>query len=312
MSLRAIFENMYSKSRPTLGVLMLGVFAIACNGVAPKNGAEQSKAAAKPQKIKDDDVIASGKGGDSADLIDDNASEVFTIFCEKAAQTEAIQKNLSDYFEYFCVDGTPTKFLTTTLVESAYEGVGDPIIKKIKDWHDDPKARLTTGFVGVGIKLPISIQEHFEKLAPLAGNEATIQATAEAFGGISEISKVLKTHSNDGEYHVRGWTIEQRASKKLEAIDKTVATHTISRMDHYELEKGSVYLYTQYVTESKETIKDMMMLTAGIQIGNDSYLLTISRVVLMNQGFHPLAVEAIKTGATGLSKLNYDAAVMDE
>lgn len=311
MPLSFTIKSHFSKNPALLCLISLTTYTMACSNMVPTNGAEQSKPAAKTEhKIGDSDTDFSNLNDE--DAIDANASEVFSVFCERAAATSAIAERLSEYFEHFCVDGVPTKLLTSTLVESAYAGQGDPVVKKVQDWRDDPNVKTTTGFVGVGIKLPISIQEHFEELAPLAGKEATIAATAEAFGGTSEIARVLQPYKKQGEYHIRGWSVEQRASKKLEALQRNVHTHTINRMDHYELEKGSIYLYTQYVEESKETIKDMMMITAGIKLGNESYLLTISRVVLANQGFHPLAVEAIKTGATGLSKLNYDAAAEDQ
>jgi hypothetical protein len=302
-------------------LLLIAGWSAACSESAQK-GSNQ-KEPASTSKTKDDDGNddddddgdpsddgegdeGSGEEGDGEPSADDG--KVFALFCERAAETKAAKDKLGDYLEKFCSGGKATDVLSSKLIKDSYAGSGDPKLKKMGEWVDDPDDKTTEGFFGVGIKLPISIEDHFNKVGPKAGDEANIKKLAETGGSVVEIAKIVEEHKEDGKYHVRGWTIEQKLTKELEQIKLKATAHTIGRSDQHELEKGSAYLYTQYLTESKQTIKSFDMLTAGIKVGSDSYLLTVARVKLENKGFPPVAKDTIKETASELVKTMYKEA----
>ena len=246
-----------------------------------------------------------------ADLSTEEAA-VLNQFCVRAAKTKGVQGELSGYFSKFCKDGQATSILAKELRKVAYDGTGQPLLKQVEPWSEDQAAGTTTGYLALGIKLPISIEDHFNKVGPKAGDEATIAEVLTASGGMVEIASVLESFQKEGEYHIRGWATEQRVGRKAAALPITLYTHTVNRADQYELEKGSAYLYTSYVTESKELIENFDIFTAGIKLGDDSYLLTLAKVTLKNQGFHSVAMQAIQTAAVDLVKQMYNAAALEK
>jgi hypothetical protein len=292
---------------------LLAVLVTACSSQSGQSGDNQKTPASSKVASEDAEETGDGQESDSgdADATSADADKVFSLFCERAAETKVVQEELGEQFDKLCQDGKPTKLLATVLVKSAFSGSGEPSLKKVAEWEEDKEAKTTSGFFGVGIKLPIGIDQHFDTIAVKGGEQESIDAMAEASGGVAEISKVLEEHKADGPYHVRGWTIESKASRQVEAIKMSVSTHTVARSDQFELEKGSVYLYTQYLVESKQTIKDLKMVTAGLKVGQASYLLTVSRVEIENKGFHPVAMSSIRQSAAGLTKAMYEASKED-
>lgn len=311
-------EALRSKSNLILSCF-LAVLATACSSQSGQSGDNQKTPAASSKVSSEDSEESderqeSDSDSDSGDAVaaPADSDEVFALFCERAAETKVVQEELGEQFDKLCQDGKPTKLLVSVLVQSAFDGSGEPSLKKVADWEEDKEAKTTSGFFGVGIKLAIGIDQHFDTIAVKGGEQESIQAMAEAAGGVAEISKVLEEHKEDGPHHVRGWTIESKASRQVEAIKISVSTHTVARSDQFELEKGSVYLYTQYLVESKQTIKNLKMLTAGLKVGQASYLLTVSRVEIENKGFHPVAMDSIRESAAGLTKAMFEASKEDK
>ena len=306
----------------SLALLLTPGWLLACSQAESNQSAATAKAKnPKPAIDGDNDGADASDTEDDGDAGDDgtcddgsdggvnaDSQKAFSLFCERAAEIDAVQAKLALYLNKFCADGKPTKVFTKTLVTEAYNGSGDPVLKKMGAWEEDSTAKTTTGFFGVGIKIPIPIADHFDKVGPKAGQEPEIRKVIEAGGATPEVATVLKQHTKDGNYHIRGWTVEQKAGKLIQAINLNVTTHTISRSDQYELEKGSVYLYTQYITEAKATIQRFDTFTAGIKVGSDNYLLTVSRVTIDNKGFHPVAMENIRDTANDVVTVMYDAA----
>jgi hypothetical protein len=289
---------------------LLAILAAACSSQSAQNGDNQKTPAANSKVSSgESEEIGDEQEEDSGDAVASSADadEVYSLFCKRAAETKVVQEELGEQFDKLCQNGKPTKLLAKILVKSAFSGSGDPSLKKVAEWEEDKEAKTTSGFFGVGIKLAIDIDRHFDTIAVKGGEKESIDAMAEASGGVAELSKVLEEHKADGLYHVRGWTVESKASRQVEAIKTSVSTHTVARSDQFELEKGSVYLYTQYLVESKQTIKDLKMVTAGLKIGASSYLLTVSRVEIDNKGFHPVAMESIRESAAGLTKAMFEA-----
>jgi hypothetical protein len=299
-------------SRGSLALLLIAGWSVACSEAAQKGGNQKTPAANTKATDEDDDEDDGDEPSDEGDgdeaSGDGDVDKVFALFCERAAETKAAKDKLGDYLEKFCTGGKPTDVLSSKLIDEAYTGSGEPKLKKMGEWVDDPDEKTTEGFFGTAIKLPISIEDHFNKVGPKAGDEANIKRLAETSGSIVEIAKIAEEHKEDGKYHVRGWTIEQKLTKELAAIKLSVTAHTIARSDQHELEKGSAYLYTQYLVESKQTIKTFDTLTAGISVGGSSYLLTVARVKLENMGFPPIAKDTIKETASQLVKTMYKEA----
>lgn len=246
---------------------------------------------------------SSSDGSDGAEPVDTSA---LRTFCERAAETNAKTK-LGEYYDKFCADGQPTSVFSL-LMKSAYAGSGDPKLKKMGEWVEEKEAKTTTGFFGVGIKMSGSITDYFDKVGPKAGDPQEIRKLAGAGGSTVEIAEVLQQHPNDGKYQVRGWTIEQKSSRQIPTINITVTMHTISRTDQYELEKGSAYLFTSYLTESKATLLTFDTFMAGVKVGDSNYLLIVARLKIDNKGFHSVASDSIRSTAMELVKSMYQTA----
>lgn len=271
------------------------------NQKTPQSSTKAANGADAGAEDEDEDEAIADTGIDPND-------KVFALFCERAAETEVAAEQLADYLAYFCEDGAPTKLLTGSLIAKAYAGKGTPALKTVEEWSEDKKAKTTTGTFGVGIKLPVSMADHFTKVAPLAGNEEALRAQAEGAGAEVETASVLQEFKEEGKYHIRGWETELRSSKQIPGVGIKATAHYIARLDQYELEKDKAYLYTNYLVEGKESFVTMDTLTAGLQIGDDAYLLTVSRLGVGNKGFHKVAVTSLQGLASDVVKGNFDAA----
>lgn len=287
----------------------LGLFYYGCGGPSSQQGGGKAAKTDAEKKKKGGGSQDEEAVSEDGDEVVENADKAFGLFCERAAETKAVQDKLGSYLEKLCNGGKPTKTFTSALIKSAYDGSNEPSLKKMGEWEEDKANKTTAGFFGVGIKIPISIEDHFNKVGPNGGNKDVIKSVIESTPGTTvDLVEIKQTHEKDDKYQIRGWTVEQKTTRVLEKLKIKATTHTISRSDQFELEKGSVYLYTSYITESIETIKNFETLTAGVKIGDDSYLLTISYVKIDNKGVHAAAQTTIKDTAGDVVRQMYDQA----
>lgn len=304
-------------------ILLCISLSTACSGIKSQKNSNQSRPAVKTQTqtataidpLLPGTADAAGDGGINSDEDIGAAAaneQVFDIFCQNAAKTKVVEERLGAYYDKFCPNGEPSGILKNTLISVAYDGTDVPRLKLVEDWKPDPAAGTTTGYLALGIKIPIKIQDHFQKVGPKAGDPETMKQVLAGSGGTVDIANILESFKEDGPHHVRGWLSEQRVGRQLPGIPIKLYTHTTNRLDQYELEPGVAYLYSSYVAESKESIKEFDIFTAGLQLGDDAYLLTLSRVVLENQGFHEIATVAIQVAANELVKQMYNAAAQEK
>ncbi len=260
---------------------------------------------------------AKQKGGDKASEGDDegggdegNAEPAgdgdFDGWCSKAGEIKPVQAELAEYFGKFCDGGKATALMKSTLVTKAYSGSGKPTLKSIEKLSSDKAKKETTAYFAVGIKLPISIKDHFDKVAPKAGDKTSAERLAKASKAKSTKFEVKDEFKEDGKYHVRGWRVHSINTQNAGGID--IDTETVARTDQFALKDGSLYAYTQVTEEGISTVKAFNMLTAGIQVDGTGYLLTIAFLTVDNRGLDAVAESKIKDTANALVSAMYKAA----
>lgn len=266
------------------------------------NGAKQKSGGDKEGASEGGDEGDEGDEGGNAEPAGDGD---FDGWCAKAGDINTIKSDLSEYFGKLCDGGKATALLKSTLVSKAFDGSGKPTLKSIEPLSSDKAKKETTAYFAVGIKMPISIKDHFDKVAPKAGDKSSAERLAKA-------SKAKSTKfdaeeiKDGGKYFVRGWKVHSVNTQNTGGID--IETETIARTEQFEIEPGSLYAYTQVTEEGISTVKDFSLLTAGIQVGNSGYLLTVAFLTVDNRGLDKVAESKIKDTATALVTAMYKAA----
>lgn len=236
------------------------------------------------------------------------ASGDFNQWCQLAGQTQVASKTLGTYFQDLCSGGQATSLFTTTLVSLAYSGSGTPQVKYIQPISSDSSNSTTSAYFGVGMKLPISIQQHFTQIAPEQGDKDVETKLAEAQGATVQSMTVTPRQESD-KYWVRGWAVQAQSTEQESIITLTVQDTVDS--DQYQLQNGSLYMYTSVMdqTQPAQTIKDYSLLTAGMQINGTGYLITIAHVVIDNMGLSSVAEDKIKAMALSVIEAMYQTSV---
>lgn len=231
----------------------------------------------------------------------------FDTFCLRAAQTKAIQGFGNNDFAQFCdAGGHATDLLTKNLLPLAFTGKGTPQFNAIEKIHSS--GNTTSGFLATAIKLPISAKDYFTKVAPQVGSsQAFAQAEAQAAGTSLTKFQVQQTVTNDGPYESQGFVVDSATSQKIIIVN--VVTEGIFRTDDHDLLNGDkAYLYTNVLQQGVQTYKDYKQITAGLQIGPDAYLLTLTRFAVDNKGFASPAEQAVQKTAVALVQSIFKAA----
>jgi hypothetical protein len=291
----------------TIKALLAGALLASWGCSAPQPPASSGAAKTGTDGTTDGTNGASSDGNQNNGNNTDNSSAAdFSGWCRAASQTQVVQNNLNQYFGQLCDNGgNPTSLFTGYLVNSAYNGQGDPQIKYVQKISSDSSANTTTAYFAVGIELPISIKQHFDNIAPLEGTQQAASELAAAQGATQGPIDIQPHNPND-RYHVRGWQIHSTTTDNSAGIPLT--TETVADDDQYMFKDGSLYMYTTVTTQGIQTIKQFNLLTAGMEINNQGYLLTIAYLVVDNHGLADLAAQKIKTTAIGLIKSMRQAA----
>ncbi len=284
----------------TLAALIATTWMFGCD-----NGAQQKeKTAPKAALEGEGEGEAEGEGeGEAEGGGETVSSDVLDEWCVKADEVAAVGSKLSDLFEKMCDNGKATTLMKSTMISKAFTGSGSPKLTNIEPISGDKT--YSTAFFAVGIKIPIDIQKHFDKVGPKAGDEAAQIKLAEAQGATAEF-EVKDEYKKDGKYHVRGWKVRSKNTKKIAIV--SIVTESISRSDQFLFEEGSSYMYTQYIIDGIEGVKDFSLLTAGIKTSKGSYLLTLAKIKVGNKGVPELAEGQITTTAKDLIKQMHKAA----
>lgn len=255
----------------------------------PKPAASKQKPATA--NSGDDTTGSGGTTGNGS--IPAGSTDILASWCKKANETNAVKAHMTDVFGKLCNGNQPTALFAQTLINTAYAGSGTPQLQSLKLSTVGPN---TTGDFGVGIKMPISAQDHFTKVGPKGGdpNSVKVLATAQGATGQAELLKTYK--KGDDKYLERGWQLHAKTTKRVFIVDKTQDSNNDS-MQYDFGENGKSFMYAQYIVRAIEGISAYNLLTACVQIGNDSYLLTAAHVTVDNTPGGTLAEAQVKEAA---------------
>jgi len=306
-------------------ILAIGIGVASCDNGAEQKGKNKKTQTADDGDSDDDDggdADDDSDGGDEAggdeagdDEVSVDDAAAFQLWCDKAGETEIVKGKMKVFYNRFCEDGKPTTLFTSKLIKIAFDGSGDPETTMVEDYE-----HVSTGFLagtaeatfGTCLDIPITIENHFEKVGPKQGDVESLKKLAEKQGAIIDnpdkplTITIDEKYDNDGKYHVRGWKIHSISQKPI--IIGTIKTDTLIRADQFELEKGKAYMYTQYMLDGKEGILDYDQFAAGIQLGDKTYLVTQGHVKADSKGQKDTAEEEMPKAAKILIQSNYDAA----
>lgn len=212
-------------------------------------------------------------------------------WCSKASQTKAVQDKLGPTFKHLCDGGKPSDLLKETLVKRAYSGGDNLQIVDIEPLQSDRATKTTFHTFAVGIKIPIPIKTHFEKVAPKSSDPAEMKALAEMDGATASIT-IEKEHKQDGPFHVSGKSVLTKLTQDL--VLAVIEMQSLDRIDQHAIKDGESYLYTRYIEQVMKGVLRFDMVTAGLKIGTDSYLLSAVSFKIENMGFASIAEERLK------------------
>jgi hypothetical protein len=238
------------------------------------------------------------------------SSDVFQTWCTKAAETEIIKNRLQTSYGYLCQDGQPTELFKSSLPSRAYQGEGAKSfnLKLLTEpAHDNDTAR-TTMTIGTAILLPIELKTHFDAVGPKNGEAESLEKAAIDQGATAEVV-MLGTTTETGGYHVRGFNYTIHSVKMVFGGLVKVESDSNVQADHWKFEDSNSYMYTSYYTEEGTGIYDNSILTAGVKIGEQSFLISIGYVVADNKSLPSVAVDTIKETAQIIGDTNYKAAL---
>jgi hypothetical protein len=235
------------------------------------------------------------------------ADNAFADWCKNVRQASTATK-LGKYLDQFCNGTTPTALLTTTLIAKAYTGSGDAgkTVVHIVAPRADSAKKTSIFHMGAAIKIPTTSKAHFEKVGPVQGDPEKAKDVGIYPEGSDVTLTILDSRTKSGKFHVRGWTTE--AVTETTVIIKVIRTHTITLDDQFDFGTGKAYMFASVLKESKERIKDSVMLTASIETAKGSYLINQTYVEIENDGLHTFAVSQIENTAKQLVLNMYKAA----
>ena len=231
----------------------------------------------------------------------------FKGWCAKAMEIEpVVSGRLKPLVAEFCGDGTaPTTLFTKNLIASAYVGTGEPTFTDLKPLSS--ANNVTSYRFAVAIKLPITVKDHLDKVAPKAGDINEIKKLFESSGaGTVAVVTPVATHPASGKYHVQGFTTIARVTKPV-AIT-TVTSEGESRNDIFKFVDGEQSMYTQYTTRAVQTIRYFDYVAASVKVENSAYLIVVVDSALDNRGFTGVAEEQVKGLAVSGIKQMYTIA----
>jgi hypothetical protein len=289
----------FSQVTTFAALLVMGLMLGCDNGTQQKEKTAPNSTVDGEAKGEKEEAGTEGDEGDDTPI----SSDVLNEWCVKANEVAAVGSKLGPLFDKMCDDGKATTLMKSTMISKAFSGSGSPKLTNIEPIAGDKTH--STAFFAVGIKLPIDIKKHFDKVGPKGGDEAAQKKLAEQNGATAEF-EVKDEYEKDGKHHVRGWKFRAKNTKKIAII--SLVTESISRSDQFEFEEGNSYMYTQYIIEGIEGVKDFSLLTAGVKTSKGSYLLTTAKIKVGNKGLPELAEGQITTTAKDLIKAMYKAA----
>ncbi len=225
-------------------------------------------------------------------------------WCTSAAATKTGGEELGELLATICKDGSPTQFMLNNLVPNAFKGSGEPQLFAVKPI--ETANRLVSAFFAVAIKMPISADDHFNRIAPADGTIDTEKGKIQSQGGTpGNDIKVTPVTTKDDRDWIRGWVIDSNSTMKTTGFPAaTIKIRYSYQMDHFKFEDAG-YLYSAVMKNSVETVRGYQILNAVLDIDGSGYQIVIAKIAADDKGQAAKVRDAVKSLATNLVKFLY-------
>ena len=227
-----------------------------------------------------------------------------TAWCKAAAGTNVASQSLSPLFGTLCSSGLGTAFLVNELIPNAYTGSGD--VRPVEVQPVTAANKTISAFYAIAIKMPIGVKDHYTRVAPSDGDQATETAKIRAEGPTPGTVKITAVASNSDTGWKRGWVIDAPSSVKSGLV--TIQTGYAYQQDHYELGTG-LYLYAstfKQASPSSSAAKNYQVLTAAFDLDGAGYQVIVARITADDKGQPAKITEQVKATAAKFFKFQYD------
>ena len=240
-------------------------------------------------------------------------SSPFALWCSDAAKTSVVTQKLPDLYGVLCAQGQANNFFASTLISSAYAGgAGSPQLYAAGTAADNGDSGGTfRAFYAASIKLPITIESHYQNVAVLDGQVSTIQSQISAEGGKPQSGTSVQPATSSDTDWTRGWTI--RAQSHTGGIPDIVSDY-VYQEDHYNLASSAsanqgLYMYTSALQQSIQTVTDYRVLIAGLDYNGSGYLFVVAKIAANDHGQANQAQSSVQTIASKLISFLYQQSV---
>ena len=226
-----------------------------------------------------------------------------TSWCKAAAGTNVASQSLSSLLGTLCSSGLGTAFLVNELIPKAYTGAGD--VQPLEVQPVSAANKTISAFYAIAIKMPIGVKDHYTRVAPSDGDQATEIAKIKAEGPTPGTVRITPVDSNSDTGWTRGWVIDAPSSVKSMI---TIQTGYAYQQDHYQLGTG-LYLYASSFKQpspSSSAVKNYQVLTAAFDLDGAGYQVIVARISADDKGQPAKITEQVKATAAKFFKFQYD------
>ena len=286
--------------------------AIACSSPAETKPAPKS-GKSSPVKKTITCLTSCGNGSDNVEAPDIDNTPVpdpdpkkpspTTAWCQAAAGTDVASQSLSSLFGTLCSSGLGTAFLVNELIPNAYSGSGE--VQPVEVQPVTAANKTITAFYAIAIKMPIAVTDHYTRVAPSDGDQATEIAKITAEGPKPGAVTITPVASSSDAGWKRGWLIDAPSSVKSTI---TIQTGYAYQQDHYQLGTG-LYLYASSFKQpspASSAVKNYQVLTAAFDLDGAGYQVIVAKISADDKGQPQKITEQVKATASKFFKFQYD------
>lgn len=293
-------------------VLSLTLGAWACGQDLQQTAKDHPPNSGDATAAKETDSKSNKAPADLDKAVDVKAGSSFALFCETTADLTLKDAALTEFRAGFCADDAPKALFATVLPSKAYAGGdGEPVLLKLKEVEQDPAAKTTAITVAGAVKLNVKAKAYFDGMTRFAGDPAAAKAQGVALVDGIVLEENLETYASEGAPHVKGWEKHVVLANKVSS--QVIKSEYKSRLDHYELVEGKVYLFATYLTDPIKGVKENVLLAALFDEGDATYILAEVRAKADNRGLPDVAKDTlVKIVKAGLKSVFGNAAKLSQ
>lgn len=277
---------------------------------------QETQPAGKSTKASSGDAAGDSRGdgksepnGDLGEEVEVNAGSSFALFCQEVAGLDLKDTTLTEFKDGFCAGDAPKALLAKVLPGKAYAGTGEPTLLKLKEVEQDAAAKTTAITVASAVKLDVKAKPYFDGMTKFGDDPAGAKAAGVALIDGVVLEENLETYDSEGAPHVVGW--EKHVVLENKVSNQVIKSEYKSRLDHYELVTGKVYLFATYLTSPIKGVKENVLLAALLDEGDATYLFAQVRAKADNRGIPDVAKDTlVKIAKAGLKNVFSNAAKM--